>query len=85
MEYALVLAAACGDQHTLVVTTQGALWTCGEGEHSTLGSTRREARVDALCFFYTKIVSIIASRGHSVVVTEHSTPLHLGQDQKQGR
>jgi len=27
---------ACGDNHTLVVTEQGALWTCDKGENSAL-------------------------------------------------
>jgi len=35
-----VRMAACGDEHTLVVTKQGALWTCCKEENSTLGHNK---------------------------------------------
>jgi len=29
--------ASCGYEHTLFVTEEGSLWTCGRGEEGTLG------------------------------------------------
>ena len=40
-----VVMAACGDDHTLVVTQDGALWACGRGLYGELGLNDRRNRL----------------------------------------
>ena len=70
-----VLMTACGNEHTLIVTTKGTLWTCGEGEYGTLGHTNEKTRlvptqIEAHFFGDANIVSAAAGAFHSVAVTE---------------
>ena len=65
-----VRMAASGARHTLIVTEEGVLWACGEGEHGALGlndSNDRQVptRVEAQHFGDAKIVSAAAGYYHS--------------------
>ena len=71
-----VRKVACGDKHTLIVSDQGVLQLCGEGENSALGlndmnDRRVPTQVKALHFGNTKVVSTAAGCFHSAAVTEH--------------
>ena len=72
-----VVMAACGDQHTLVVTCDGALWACGCGEDGRLGlgylmaNRRAFERVGVGQFGGARIVAAAAGGAHSVALSEH--------------
>ena len=65
-----VRMAASGARHTLIVTEEGVLWACGEGEHGALGlndinDRRVPTRVEAQHFGDPKIVSAAAGYYYS--------------------
>ena len=67
--------AACGDEHTLVVTHDGALWACGSGEFGRLGLNDEEdrysfERVGAGLFGGARVVMAAAGGSNSAAVTE---------------
>jgi len=73
---ARVITAACGNDHTLAVTTAGVLWSWGKGKHGILGHNDDSNRlvptqVEVQHFDHGKIVSATAGDTHSAVVTEH--------------
>jgi len=66
---------ACGDNHTLIVTEEGTLWTCCQGQNSVLGhndinNRRVPTLVEAHHFGNAKVVSAAAGYFHSAAVTE---------------
>jgi len=71
------LMAACSDYHTLVVTREGAAWSCGEGANSKLGHNDdlddklTFTRIEAQHFDHAKIVAAAAGTEHSAALTEH--------------
>jgi len=70
-----VVMAACGDDHTLVVTEDGALWACGRGLYGELGLNDRRnrlrfERVGAGAFGMARVVTAAADRKHSVALTD---------------
>jgi len=72
----LVRMMVGGNKHTLVVTGEEALWTCGGGENimlslNDINHLRVPTRVEAQHFGNAKIVSSAGGRYHSVVVTQH--------------
>jgi len=77
---------ACGFKHTLIVTKEGALWTCGEGNGALgLNDINNEwlpTRVEVQHFGDAKIVSAAGGNCHSAAVTEHGGlyTWDLGQD-----
>ena len=71
----VVVMAACGDMHTLVVTQDGGLWACGIGERHQLGldsNTNRNLfqRVVVGESFDQKVVAVAGGGKHSLAVTE---------------
>jgi len=79
--------AACGYEHTLIVTEEGTLWTCGQGENGALGHNdindrRVPTLVEAHHFGNAKVVSAAGGRFHSAVVTEHGGLYTWGQGQE---
>jgi len=71
---ALVLMAACGFDHTVVLTDSGAVWTCGTGLHGQLGHGDRDrrnvpTRVPQDRFGGSRIVCVAAGNGISMAVT----------------
>ena len=70
-----VVMVACGYEHTLVVTHDGALWACGAGEYGQLGLNDKRARltferVKLGGLGGAKIVTAVAGWTHSAAVTE---------------
>jgi len=70
-----VLMAACGDYHQLVLTDDGGVWTCGEGDHGLLGNgnehdTRVLARLDPVVFGGARIVFVATGSAAAFAVTE---------------
>ena len=70
-----VVMAACGNEHTLVVTQDGALWACGKNLWGQLGlndvaDRHVFERVKAEAFGGAKVVVAAAGFGHSAAVTE---------------
>jgi len=73
-----VRAAFCGSCHTLTVTKEGQLFSCGNGEKGALGHNDRNnrlvpTRVEALHSVGAKIVTGSAGETHSAVVTDNGT------------
>jgi alpha-tubulin suppressor-like RCC1 family protein len=71
----VVVMAACGPEHTLVVTEDGGLWACGNGQYGRLGHNdvrhRHEfERVQAGAFGDARVVAAAAGYKHSAAVTE---------------
>ena len=67
--------AACGDEHTLVVTHDGALWACGCGHYGRLGLNNTASRyaferVGAGLFGGARVVMAAAGGSNSAAVTE---------------
>ena len=67
--------AACGLEHTLVVTHDGALWACGQGLYGQLGLNNEAKRltferVGAGGFGGARIMAAAAGDAHSAAVTE---------------
>jgi alpha-tubulin suppressor-like RCC1 family protein len=65
--------AACGDDHTLVVTADGELWACGLGQHGELGLGDMQEcatfrRVGRAQFGDTPVAAVAAGSGQSAVV-----------------
>lgn len=80
-----VRKAACGDKHTLILSDEGVLRSCGEGENGALGLNDMKdwwvpTQVKALHFGDTKIVSTAAECLHSAAVTEHGALYTWGQE-----
>ena len=81
-----VRMVACGDNHTLIVTEEGTLWTCGKGEDGALGHNDMDDRwvptlVEAHHFGNAKVVSAAGGDFHSAAVTEHGGLYTWGQGQ----
>ncbi len=79
-----VVTAACGSDHTLVVTQDGALWACGRGLDGQLGlndEADRHAfeRVGAGAFGGARVAAVAAGDMHSVAVTEDGALWTWGQ------
>jgi len=82
----LVLMVACGDDHTLIVTEEDTLWTCGKGEngalsHNDIYDRRVLTLVEAHHFGNAKVVSAAGRDCHSVAVTELGGLYTWGQGQ----
>ena len=72
---AAVVMAACGDEHSLVVTSDGALWASGQGCAGQLGLHDQQnrfvfERIGAGEFGGARIVAAAAGAFHSAAVTE---------------
>ena len=72
---AAAVMAACGSEHTLVVTHDGALWACGRGDKGQLGLDNSDERhvferVGAGEFGGASVVAAAGGAFHSVAVTE---------------
>ena len=72
---AAVVMGACGEDHTMVVTRDGALWACGWGGHGRLGLNDEAgrvhfARVGAAEFGGARIMTAMAGVKHSAAVSE---------------
>ena len=70
-----VMMAACGTMHTLVVTSDGALWACGCGNNGQLGLNDRANRLSFVRvglgeFGGARIVAAAAGDYHSAATTE---------------
>jgi len=83
----LVCMAACGEDHTLIVTEEGTLWTCGKGENGALGHNdindwQVPTLVEAHHFGNVKVVSAAAGYFHSAAVTELGGLYTWGQGQE---
>jgi len=81
-----VRMVACGYDHTLIVTEEGTLWTCGKGENSAPGNyyfndLRVPTLVEAHHFGNAKVVSAAGGECHSAAVTEHGGLYTWGQGQ----
>jgi len=81
-----VRMAACSIEHTLIVTEEGTLWTCGKGENGALGHNDINDRqvptlVEAYHFGNAKVVSAAAGCFHSAAVTELGGLYTWGQGQ----
>jgi len=79
-----VLTVACGDDHSLVVTKDGALWTFGSGVHGALGHNDFNnrlvpTRIEVQHFGNAKIVSVACGKSHSAVMTEEGTFFTWGE------
>jgi len=77
---------ACGYDHTLIVTEEGKLWTCGKGENGALGRNdindrRVPTSVEAHHFGNAKVVSASGRDYHSAAVTELGGLYTWGQGQ----
>jgi len=73
-----VLTVACGDAHTLAVTKDGALWSCGFGSHGVLGHNDQNdrlvpTRIEAQHFGNANVISAAAGPSHSAAVTDEGT------------
>jgi len=71
-----VVTAACGGQHTLVVTQEGALWACGCGCDGRLGlndvaDRHVFERVGRAAFGGARVVAAAAGSRHSTALTEN--------------
>jgi len=71
---AAVLMAACGYDHTVVLTDSGAVWTCGTGLRGQLGHGDRDrrhvpTRIPQDRFGGSRIVCVAAGNGISMAVT----------------
>ena len=71
----LVRMAACGDEHTLVVTVAGVVWTWGSGHYGKLGLNDDQRRlvptlVDSWRFEGAHIATVAGGLNHSAAVTE---------------
>ena len=80
-----VVTAACGSNHTLVVTRDGALWVCGSGRYGRLGlndHANRHAfsRVGVDEFGGARIVAAAAGEHHSAAVTKDGALWTWGSD-----
>ena len=69
-----VCVAACGCEHTLVVTEAGELWACGRGAQGRLGLNDGQdrlvpTRVDPQHFAHAPISAVAAGEPHSAAVT----------------
>jgi alpha-tubulin suppressor-like RCC1 family protein len=69
-----VRVAACGYQHTLVVTEAGELWACGRGAQGRLGLNDGQdrlvpTRVDPQHSARAPISAVAAGDSHSAAVT----------------
>ena len=64
---------ACGDHHTMVLTTDGLLWTFGSGDHGRLGHGGTEDKLTPTLvnarFGGAEIVMVAAGENHSLAVT----------------
>jgi hypothetical protein len=70
-----VVMAACGAAHTLVVTQDGALWACGDGNHGELGLNDLAdrlvfERVVTGAVGGARVVAAAAGKEHSAAVTD---------------
>jgi len=71
---ASVYMAACGGDHTVVLTDSGVVWTCGSGTlgalgHETEATCMVPTRIPLDCFGGHAVVSVAAARNVSMAVT----------------
>ena len=64
---------SCGTYHTIVLTEEGWVWTCGLGENGRLGHSNEDdrlvlTRVAGERFLNTQIVMVAAASHHSVAL-----------------
>ena len=83
-EGSAMVMAACGANHTLLVTHDGALWARGDGGSGQLGlddnyNRHLFERVGAGAFGGARVVAAAAGKHHSLVVTEDGALLTWGE------
>jgi len=79
-----VLTVACGYFHTMIVKTDGTLWTFGNADDGALGHNDRNTRlvptrIEAQLFGNAKIVAVAGEVSHSAAVREEGTLYTLGE------
>lgn len=66
-----IVSVACGANHTLAISEQGQLWSCGRGRHGQLGHGHfhDEGLLQLVeTILHERIVSVAAGRAHSVAL-----------------
>ena len=85
-----VLMVACGNDHTLAVTKDYALWTFGRGDHGALGHNDKDdklvpTRIEAQHFGNANIICAAAGQSHSAAVTEEGALYTWGDESPDDR
>jgi hypothetical protein len=76
-----VVAVACGDRHTVVLTAKGAVFTCGSASYGQLGHPQYDSlflpqQVEALADY--QVVRVAAGCFHTAVLTDNGVVLSFG-------
>jgi len=70
--------AACGYYHTVTLTEEGDVWTCGAGTHGQLGHDNRDhllkpQRVGGEEVFGARVIEVTAGPRHTMAVCQDGT------------
>ncbi|KAL4640445.1 putative E3 ubiquitin-protein ligase HERC6 [Arapaima gigas] len=80
---AQVLQVACGEEHTLILSADGQVWTCGRNSVGQLGGKDRDPETPALVKGLVGVVGVACGRDHSLAVCQSGKVFAWGRDSEE--